>query len=97
MVVTTNGLFRVPVVQENLCIGCGQCEKECPINDTAAIVVFNFGENRIAEGPYAGAAQKQAILDKRNRKYSFDNDTAGLSGEGMSPPVSNPASINGEE
>ena len=62
---TTKGRFKVPVVDEDLCLGCGMCEQHCPIFDTAAIVVYKFGENRLAKGPYASDAQKKLILEKR--------------------------------
>lgn len=65
VVETTKGRFKVPVVDEDLCLGCGMCEQHCPIFDTAAIVVYKFGENRKAHGPYATDAQKKVILEKR--------------------------------
>ncbi len=92
---TTRSMFRVPDVYEDLCMGCGQCEKECPIDDTAAIVVFKFGENRIANGPYGTAEQKQEIIDRRNRKFSFGDDSAGVPGEGSPSPAGNPVPAAG--
>ena len=35
-----------PIVNEAICIGCGTCEKQCPVSGEAAIVVFNRGEIR---------------------------------------------------
>jgi MauM/NapG family ferredoxin protein len=63
---TTKGAFKVPVVDEDICIGCGMCEQQCPIFDTAAIVVFKFGENRRLTGPYVSEPQKKMILEKRS-------------------------------
>jgi len=71
---TTKGQFNVPVVVEDLCIGCGACEHECPVNDTAAIVVFKFGENRRESGVYASETRKREIIERRNRSGS---DAAG--------------------
>ncbi len=95
MAMTTRGMFRVPDVYEDLCMGCGQCEKECPIGDTAAIVVFKFGENRIVTGPYLTAEQKKEIIDRRNRDFSSVNDSASLPEEGSAPSVKSPAPATG--
>jgi MauM/NapG family ferredoxin protein len=70
VVETTKGTFKVPVVDEDLCLGCGMCEQHCPIFDTAAIVVYKFGENRKAQGPYASDSQKKVILEKRRASDS---------------------------
>jgi len=35
-----------PVVNERKCVGCGLCEKVCPIQPLAAIRVFSFGDKR---------------------------------------------------
>jgi MauM/NapG family ferredoxin protein len=86
VVETTKGRFKVPVVDEDLCIGCGMCEQHCPIFDTAAIVVYKFGENRKAAGPYATDAQKKVILEKRR---ASDSKHLGTS------PESSPAASQG--
>jgi MauM/NapG family ferredoxin protein len=65
MVETTKGLFKVPIVWEDRCMGCGVCEKSCPIFDEAAIVVYRFGENRKASGPYASPSQKELLIKER--------------------------------
>jgi ferredoxin len=62
---TTTGKFKVPVVNEDLCIGCGMCEQHCPITDQAAIIVYNFGENRKSSGPYIGEDEKEFVLKSR--------------------------------
>ena len=64
---TARGMFKVPVVDADLCMGCGMCEQRCPIFDTAAIVVYRFGENRRLKGPYMSEAQKQMVTEKRKR------------------------------
>jgi ferredoxin len=64
---TMDGPFNVPVVREDLCTGCGICEKQCPVSGRAAIEVFRFGENRRASGPYASAYQKQKIDTLRKK------------------------------
>ncbi len=38
--------LRRPYVDPSLCIGCGICEKECPVTDYAAIRVTAIGETR---------------------------------------------------
>jgi MauM/NapG family ferredoxin protein len=70
---TTKGRFTVPVVDEDLCMGCGMCEQQCPVFDTAAIVVYKFGENRIAYGSYISEARKKSMLEKRTSSDSLDN------------------------
>jgi MauM/NapG family ferredoxin protein len=79
VVETTKGPFKVPIVDADLCIGCGMCEQQCPIFDMAAIVVFKFGENRRLTGPYISEAQKQVILKKRQ---ASDSGLDGNSGKG---------------
>ncbi len=37
---------RRPFVNEKKCVGCGLCEFACPIQPTAAIRVFSFGDKR---------------------------------------------------
>jgi len=53
----------VPVVVQELCIGCGVCEYKCPVVDLAGIRVTSIGETRNPEnriqlptGPYSSAA-----------------------------------------
>jgi MauM/NapG family ferredoxin protein len=67
VVETTKGLFKVPVVFEDYCLGCGMCEQHCPINDTAAIVVYKFGRQRLAAGNYTSANQKGQIRERRRK------------------------------
>jgi len=57
----------VPVVQEDLCVGCGMCEMQCPVFDRGAIEVYQFGENRLAAGPYANDNQKRKIDTLRKK------------------------------
>ncbi|MBD3315493.1 MAG: 4Fe-4S binding protein [Chitinivibrionales bacterium] len=64
---TTTGPFRVPVVDEDLCLGCGMCEHHCPIFDKAAIVVYKFGEQRKSSGPYVSEWKKERILERRRK------------------------------
>jgi ferredoxin len=35
-----------PHVDPSLCIGCGACEKVCPVQDKPAVYVTNVGETR---------------------------------------------------
>ena len=67
---TVKGKFKVPVVDEDLCLGCGMCEQHCPIFDIAAITVFKFGENRRLSGEYASKWQKEKILERRRASDS---------------------------
>jgi MauM/NapG family ferredoxin protein len=71
IVETTTGPFKVPVVNEDLCLGCGMCEQHCPITDEAAITIYRFSEKRRAFGPYANKEEKKQILEMRR---SSDRD-----------------------
>ena len=42
---TVEGKIR-PIVNEHTCIGCGECEKNCPVQPLAAIRVFSVGDRR---------------------------------------------------
>jgi ferredoxin len=35
-----------PHVDPNLCIGCGACEKVCPVQDQPAVYITSVGETR---------------------------------------------------
>ena len=61
LVQTMTGPFRVPVVREELCTGCGMCEMRCPVSGRGAIEVYRFGETRRASGNYASGHQKRNI------------------------------------
>ena len=37
---------KVPVIDTQLCIGCGICENKCPVVDQPAIYVTSIGETR---------------------------------------------------
>jgi formate hydrogenlyase subunit 6/NADH:ubiquinone oxidoreductase subunit I len=39
-------LLRKPYIRPELCIGCGICEHECPVVDSAAVYVTAVGETR---------------------------------------------------
>ncbi|MBN1131314.1 MAG: 4Fe-4S binding protein [Chitinispirillaceae bacterium] len=86
LVETLRGPFKVPVVREDLCTGCGMCELQCPVFDKGAIEVFRFGENRRSRGPYVTEAQKEKL--EKMRKESDRDLIAGISsGEKSSAPV----------
>ena len=100
---TVKGPFKVPIIDESLCIGCGMCEQQCPIFDTAAIVVYKFGENRRAKGAYVNEAQKQMILEQRGRSDSahatnFGEEPSAVKPEakpeaGSKPPASGTGNV----
>jgi MauM/NapG family ferredoxin protein len=91
---TTKGPFKVPVVFEDVCIGCGMCEHSCPIDDLAAIVVYKFGENRRSSGPYATAAEKVEKLKRRTKSdQHLSVESAGK--ESTQPPAATQSSGSG--
>jgi MauM/NapG family ferredoxin protein len=83
---TATGPFRVPVLNEDLCLGCGMCEHHCPITNRAAIVVYTFGEKRLSSGPYVSEWQRKKIQEQRR---ASDRDEIGHSfGASPVPPDS---------
>jgi polyferredoxin/formate hydrogenlyase subunit 6/NADH:ubiquinone oxidoreductase subunit I len=54
-IVVLNKPFMVP----DLCIGCGICQKECPVTDSRAVYVTAVGETRSDE--------RRLLLQKRNQ------------------------------
>lgn len=64
---TVGGVARVPVVNEDLCVGCGMCEQHCPVFDAAAIVIYRFGENRKLKKPYMAAWEMEEIQKSREK------------------------------
>ncbi len=50
-----------PWVDPNLCIGCGACEKVCPVQDDPAVYVTNIGETR----------SKSNVILLENTNYNY--------------------------
>ena len=42
----TSIIQEVPIVDLDLCIGCGICETKCPVYDDPAIYCTSLGESR---------------------------------------------------
>lgn len=53
--------ISAPIVNETLCIGCGNCENVCPVNRPKAITISPYGENRRSKGSYLNEAMKSTI------------------------------------
>jgi MauM/NapG family ferredoxin protein len=88
-VTTVGGVARVPVVNEDLCIGCGMCEQHCPVFDAAAIVIYRFGENRKLKKPYMAKWEMEEIQNLREK-----SDAANF---GSSPFEENVAPAGGSD
>ncbi len=56
------GAERRPVVNENRCNGCGQCEEACPVEGTSAIRVFVAGQIRLSDGSYRQTAREAGLM-----------------------------------
>lgn len=54
-----------PWVDPNLCIGCGACEKVCPVQDDPAVYVTNVGETR----------SKSNVILLENTNYNYGSTT----------------------
>lgn len=59
-----------PVVDKDLCTGCGKCEFVCPMETVAAIRVQSHGERRVATGPFISDARREKISRARKAKES---------------------------
>ncbi|UCG44380.1 MAG: 4Fe-4S binding protein [candidate division WOR-3 bacterium] len=56
-----------PVVDEEICVGCGLCEARCPIEGPSAIQVWSIGEERKRTGSYI-TAQKRSRRECGSQK-----------------------------
>jgi ferredoxin-type protein NapF len=56
---TTEGVGR-PVIDEHVCVGCGLCERACPIQPQAAIHVYASGDKRHLSRVEQAAWRQQA-------------------------------------
>lgn len=73
LVVDEIGAIKVPFVIEDKCVGCGQCEKGCPVNGPKAIHVTPINEVRKNSGSY--------ITEKVKRLREVDDDFVDFSKE----------------
>jgi polyferredoxin len=44
---------QAPIVDPELCIGCGICENKCPVEDEPGIYCTNYGESRSEKNSYS--------------------------------------------
>ena len=49
---------KIATISEELCIGCGICQTECPVTDSRAVYVTAVGESRSKE--------RRLLLNSRN-------------------------------
>ncbi|MBN1130022.1 MAG: 4Fe-4S binding protein [Chitinispirillaceae bacterium] len=59
---------RGPVVDKDLCIGCGKCETFCPVSTVPAIRLQSHGERRIMTGPFISNKKREKIARLRKEK-----------------------------
>ena len=50
-----------PHVDPKLCIGCGACEKVCPVQDQPAVYVTSVGETPLEDEPVHSAGGSEAV------------------------------------
>ena len=55
-----------PVVDKDLCTGCGKCEFVCPMETVAAIRVQSHGERRVATGPFISDARRVDLIGRES-------------------------------
>lgn len=65
-----------PIINEELCTGCGICESRCPISGPAAIEVLPTGEERFLTGSYVTPRKEE--LRKALEKRSVDDVPSGF-------------------
>lgn len=72
------GSIKRPFVIEDKCVGCGQCEKGCPVNGPAAIHVTPVNEVRLNEGSYI-TEEKRRLREVTDdfQDFSHEQGTAG--------------------
>ncbi len=75
------GPFKRPFVIDDKCIGCGYCEKACPVQGRSAIEVYSIGENRIKNGSYITEKKKALRAVKESTaENSISAETMGSGG-----------------
>jgi MauM/NapG family ferredoxin protein len=76
------GPFKRPFVTDDKCIGCGYCEKACPVQGRAAIEVYSIGEDRIKQGTYITEKKKNLRAVKESAaENNMSAETMGSGGE----------------
>ena len=76
------GPFKRPFVMDDKCIGCGYCEKACPVYGRAAIEVYSIGEDRIKKGSYITEKKKSLREIKESAaENQISAETMGSGGE----------------
>ncbi len=58
-------LLNKPFMVPDLCIGCGICQKECPVTDSPAVYVTSVGESRSIE--------RRLLLSPRQQRAASDS------------------------
>lgn len=76
------GPFKRPFVMDDKCIGCGYCEKACPVYGRAAIEVYSIGEDRKKTGSYI-TEKKKGLRDIKESaaENQISAETMGSGGE----------------
>jgi MauM/NapG family ferredoxin protein len=93
---TVDGVIRVPIVNEDLCVGCGMCEQHCPVFDAAAIVIYRFGENRRLKGPYMSEKEMAEIDKLRHKSDSARFGSSPFTDESTPKPAPTPTPANSD-
>jgi len=69
MEVYKNNLY-IPVTDTKLCVGCGSCERVCPVRPVRAIVVNSLKTHKIAFSPTTGKENDRSI-EIENNDFNF--------------------------
>jgi ferredoxin len=75
------GPFKRPFVMDDKCIGCGYCEKACPVYGRAAIEVYSIGEDRKKSGTYTTEYRKKLRDIKEGQESTYSAEQLGSGGE----------------
>lgn len=68
------GEFKRPFVIEDKCVGCGQCERGCPVNGPAAIHITPINEVRKNTGSYITESVKK-LREVNDDHVDFSQET----------------------